>query len=149
MKPITREDCELMWVWDGDYDSGYVIKYKFLVVAVFDNGSCLAIDPDGRFEALYFNEYDHCAPIEKAKVKKWVPCECREDLPEGFFGGWVRSWKTGLRIMVVGYSIVAKRVILGDGCELFFDSLFENYEWSPTFDGPYQPIGKLVEVDGE
>lgn len=137
MKPITKEDCELMWVWDGNYKNPK--DRKGLVAIMYKNGCCRVLD--GEEEST--SHWDHCAPIEKAKVKKWVPCECREDLPEGFVNGWLRNKELDVVTRVGFYWISRSGEFFGQT----FEKMFECFEWSPTFDGPYQPIGKMVEVE--
>lgn len=139
MKPITREDCELMWVWDGDRENP---KYnQMYIAAMLPNRTCAALSENG----TYFVYWEHCAPIEKEKVEKLVPCECREDLPNGWPNGWLKEKDDGRRTLVGTYLIEADGRIINNS----WSDMFTWYEWSPIFDGPYQPIGKVVEVDSK
>lgn len=134
MKPITREDCELMWVWDWDRENP---KYnQMYIAAMLPNRTCAALSENG----TYFVYWEHCAPIEKEKVEKLVPCECRKDLPDGYFDGWLRDRNDNSRRRVGSSWLEKSGQIVGFSWE---NMLFQ-YEWSPTFDGPWQPIGKLV-----
>ena len=136
MKPITKDDCELMWVWNGDGENPKDEQRQ--VALVRRNGSCASLGDNG----ITLTLWDHCAPIEKEPVKKWVPCECMDDLPDGFVNGWIRN-KSFDMVSRVGFYWITKS---GEFFGQTFESMFEGFEWSPTFDGPYQPIGKLVEV---
>jgi hypothetical protein len=139
MKTITKEDCELMWVWNVGRENPKTTK-KY-VVATLPNGRCIALSSDGD----WFVSWQHCAPVEKEPIKKWVPCEGKEDLPEGFVNGWVHDKYNWL------YHLVGARHLERDGRfqNHTFNDMFDLYEWGPTFDGPWQPIGKMVEVEEE
>lgn len=145
------EEMELvgkaMWVWNGSKSNPKDAKAWVLVK--LKSGRCYALSSQSFLESTKSAQenglwWDRCADIEKEKAKKWIPCECRKDLPARWLDGWLKD--PDGRISSVKYYSYKQDGTFFHGT---WKNMFEDYLWSLTFDGPWQPIGKIVEVDGK
>jgi hypothetical protein len=136
MKPIKKTDAEWMMVWDRPE-----LKVKRIVIQLFDDGSCAAVERyereylDGNNDATHIVMWSHYEPIETIDS-----LQNRIEELEDIIADFEKSWDAREDILMIQHKAESREVL--DAILPYVDPVLISYEL-------YQKIRKLRQEEPE
>lgn len=140
MIDIKESDLVEGLFWDDDKKLGE--HARLLCKKPFGNYPFFSIDNVGCV-ATWKN-------FELKKEPEYVPWESIDEIPEEFWNGWVKRIYDGTASRVLGLNnegciVFAFKMPDGLSPTYYSFALLGSFVWSTTFNGEYNPCGKLKE----